>query len=119
MRVTSDGGGLALQGPGRLVDQVLQQLQDVGLNAGKLGVRSRHGSPASSPRCREALQPSSAANQGEPDLKGPVEQTGRSTLDEPFSFIINQCGGLGSQVCVFDMWLQITHMSWTGLKKTP
>lgn len=59
---------MALQGPGRLVDQVLQQLQDVGLSAGELGARSRHGSPASSPPCREALRPSSAVNQGEPDL---------------------------------------------------
>eukprot|EP00891_Asterochloris_glomerata_P009714 jgi/Astpho2/9714/fgenesh1_pg.00149_%23_10_t len=54
------------QGPGRLVDQVLQQLQDVGLSAGELGARARHGSPASSPPCREALRPSSAVNQASP-----------------------------------------------------
>ena len=84
----------ALQGPGRLVDQVLQQLRDVGLSAGELGARSRHGSPAGSPQCREALQPSSAANQGEPDLapeahpETPLEQTGCLTLFNPSSSII-------------------------------
>ena len=82
---------MALQGPGRLVDQVLQQLQDVGLDAGELGARSRHGSPASSPQCREALQPSSVANQGELDLapeahlESPAEGKGIPTLYRPSS----------------------------------
>ena len=78
---------MALQGPGRLVDQVLQQLQDVGLDAGELGARSRHGSPASSPQCREALQPSSVANQGKLDLApgAHLEGKGIPTLYEPSS----------------------------------
>ena len=49
-----------------LVDQVLQQLQEVGLTASQLGARSLQGSPGSSPGSRGALQPSRAANQGGP-----------------------------------------------------